>query len=118
MYKRTNNNLMVAGLAGIIIVMSVFTWVMYDVAQNIVRMTALMNNMSNDVHTMAVVQEGMTVDINDMARKMTTMNDSMAVMTGSTVNMNANMARMSYDVGRSSQAFSSPMGYMRNMTPW
>jgi len=118
MYKRTNNNLMVAGLAGIVIVMSIFTWVMYGVAQHIVKMTDLMDQMSQDVHSMAMVQQQMTKDINAMAVNTASINKSVSVMTGSTVNMNSNMARLSQDMGRSSYMFSSPMNYMQNMMPW
>ena len=121
MYKRTNNTLMVAGLAGIVVVMSVFTWVMYGVATQIVQMTTLMERMSNDVHAMAVVQENMSTMANsmvDMNKSVNRMQQDVSVMTGTSVNMNANMARMSQDVGRSSQMFSSPMSYMRNMSPW
>lgn len=121
MYKRSTNGLMVVGIAGIVLVMSIFTWVMYGVSQQIVQMTDLMGKMSKDVHAMVEVQQNMAnmaVSMANMEGAVNRMSQDVSVMTATSANMNANMARMSEDVARSAHMFSSPMNYMRNMTPW
>lgn len=121
MYKRSTNGLMVLGIAGIVLVMSIFTGVMYGVAQQIVQMTELMGKMSQDVHAMVEVQQNMqtmAISMVNMDAAVNKMSQDVAVMTGASVNMNANMARMSEDVARLSHNFSSPMNFMRNMSPW
>ncbi|MEG3618798.1 hypothetical protein V5T82_10055 [Magnetovibrio sp. PR-2] len=130
MYRRVNNSrYMVAGISGIVVVMSVFTYLMWGIANRIDQMTETIIGMGDDIHIMSEAQKVMVRDIGQMSKDMNSMqaavqgmdqqmyvvSRNLAVMTGSTTHMNANMARMSQDVGRSSNMFSSPMAYFWNM---
>lgn len=123
MYRRLNNSrYMVAGISGIVIVMSIFTWLMFGIANRIDQLTLTMMQMGEDVHTMTEIQKVMVNDIGRMTNNVGniqtsvhTMSRNMAVMTGSTAHINANMARLSQDMGRTSHMFSSPMAYFWNM---
>ncbi|MCW8916085.1 MAG: hypothetical protein OQK24_09570 [Magnetovibrio sp.] len=120
---------MVAGISGIVVVMSVFTYLMWGIANRIDTMTQTIVSMGNDVHVMSEAQKIMVQDIASMSTNMASMRKSvegmdkqlqsvsvnMARITGTTAHMNANMTRMSHDVGRSSSMFSSPMAYFWNM---
>lgn len=130
MYRRVNNSrYVVAGISGIVVVMSVFTYLMWGIANRIDTMTDTIVRLGTDIHTMTEVQKVMVQDVSAMSTNIATMQTSVhnmdgqlgsmahnvAVMTGSTVNMNSSMARMSNDVGRTSNMFSSPMSYFWNM---
>lgn len=130
MYRRVNNSrYIVAGISGIVVVMSIFTYLMWGIANRIDTMTETIVAMGKDVHVMSEAQKIMVQDIGALSANVASMQASvqgmdtnltavsrnMAIITGSTANMNANMARMSYDVGRSSNMFSSPMAYFWNM---
>ncbi len=130
MYRRVNNSrYIVAGISGIVIVMSVFTYLVWGIANQIDTMTQTIVRMGDNMNTMTEVQKVMVQDIGAMSANIATIQQSvhgmdnqlaavshnMALITGSTQHMNANMARMSQDVGRSSQMFSSPMQYFWNM---
>ncbi|MBT3239207.1 MAG: hypothetical protein HOL37_05690 [Rhodospirillaceae bacterium] len=109
MYKRVNNSRsMVVAIIGIVLVMSIFTWLMYGISQSIHTMTETMVRLGHDVNTMTQVQKVMVHDIGVMTKNTTSMQNSAQ-------NMNASMSRMGYDVGRSSRMFSSPMNYFWNM---
>jgi len=129
-YRRiSNSRYMLAGITGIVAVMSVFTFLMWGIANRIDTMTETIVQLGADIHTMTQVQEVMVQDISAMSTnfgtmqgtlqnmdiQVTAMSRNIAVMTGSTVNMNSNMARMSQDVSRTSSMFSSPMSYFWNM---
>ena len=92
---------MVVAIIGIVLVMSIFTWLMYGISQSIHTMTETMVRLGHDVNTMTQVQKVMTKNTTSMQN--------------SAQNMNASMSRMGYDVGRSSRMFSSPMNYFWNM---
>ncbi len=123
MYKRVNNSrYMVVGLSGIVVVMSIFTWLMYGIANHIDQMTQTIAQLGDDVHTMTEVQKVMVSDIGKMTENVSNMQASVqnmsqnvALMTGSTANMNASMGRLTRDMGRTSHMFSSPMAYFWNM---
>ncbi|WP_139134886.1 hypothetical protein [Magnetovibrio blakemorei] len=130
MYRRVNNSrYVVVGISGIVVVMSVFTYLMWGIANRIDTMTQTIVAMGTDLHTMTEVQKVMVQDIGAMSTniasiqtsvqgmdaQLLTVSRNMAIMTGSTVGMNANVARMSHDVGRSTSMFSSPMNYFWNM---
>jgi len=109
--------------------MSVFTYLMWGIANRIDTMTDTIVRLGTDIHTMTEVQKVMVQDIGAMStniatmqrsvhgmdQQLTVMSRNVAVMTGTTVGMNTNMARMSQDVGRTSNMFSSPMNYFWNM---
>ncbi|OEJ67917.1 hypothetical protein BEN30_07925 [Magnetovibrio blakemorei] len=129
-YRRVNNSrYVVVGISGIVVVMSVFTYLMWGIANRIDTMTQTIVAMGTDLHTMTEVQKVMVQDIGAMSTniasiqtsvqgmdaQLLTVSRNMAIMTGSTVGMNANVARMSHDVGRSTSMFSSPMNYFWNM---
>jgi len=134
MYRRVNSGRFI-GLTtfGIVIVMAVFTWVMYGMAQQVFLMTDIMVELSNSFRAMVAVQEimaadihSMSADITEMNRKMGTMSNSvstmsgtigsmsnsMGVMTDAMHSMTASVSRMSYDVGKASYAMSNPMSFM------
>ena len=130
MYRRVNNSrYVVVGISGIVVVMSVFTYLMWGIANRIDTMTGTIVRLGTDIHTMTEVQKIMVQDISAMSTNIGIMQSSVqnmdtqllamsrnvAIMTGSTVNMNNSMARMSHDVGRTSNMFSSPMSYFWNM---
>lgn len=120
---------MVAGISGIVVVMSIFTYLMWGIAHRIDIMAQTIVTMGQDVHVMSEAQKIMVKDIGAMSSNIASMQSSvqgmdtqltavsknMAIITGSTVGMNTNMARMSHDVGRTSNMFSSPMNYFWNM---
>ena len=123
MYKRVNNSrYMVVGISGIVLVMSISTWLMYGIANHIDQMTRTIGQLGEDVHTMTEVQKVMVRDIGKMTGNVGNMQASvqniaqnMEMMTNSTANMNASMVRLTHDMGRTSHMFSSPMAYFWNM---
>ena len=130
MYRRVNNSrYVVAGISGIVVVMSIFTYLMWGIASQIGIMTQTIVVLGQDVHDMSQAQRIMVRDIGAMSTNIAAMQSSvqgmdtqltavsknMAIITGSTVGMNSNMARMSRDVGRTSNLSSSPMNYFWNM---
>jgi len=129
-YRRVNNSrYVVVGISGIVVVMSVFTYLMWGIANRIDTMTGTIVRLGTDIHTMTEVQKIMVQDISAMSTnigimqtsvqnmdtQLLAMSRNVAIMTGSTANMNNSMARMSHDVGRTSNMFSSPMSYFWNM---
>jgi len=106
---------MVAGISGIVLVMSIFTWLMYGIADRIDQMTTTMIQMGHDVHTMTEVQKVMVRDIGVMAKNTSNMQASVHNMSQNIAVMTGNTARMSHDVGRTSRMMSSPMAYFWNM---
>jgi len=113
---------MVAAICGIVIVMSIFTYLMWGIANRIDTMASTIVKMGDDMHAMTLAQGTMVKDIGTMSehvvsmdRQLTAVSKNMAIITGSTTRINANMARMTHDVGRSSSMFSSPMAYFWNM---
>ncbi|MBF0248554.1 MAG: hypothetical protein HQL36_10865 [Alphaproteobacteria bacterium] len=125
----SNSRYMVAGITGIVVGMSIFTWLMWGIANRIDTMTITIVNLGSDIRAMTEFQKTMGQDIGSMSQSISSiegtvanmngqihaMSQNVALMTGSTANMTANMARMSHDVGRSSQQVSSPMAYFWNM---
>lgn len=132
MYRRVNSGrFIVATTAGIVIIMAIFTWVMYGMAQQVNTMTDVMVTLGKDFSHMVVLQEGMASDIHNMSgnidtmsqniilmnQNITGMGEDVAVLSGSIKSMNANMSRMTYDISKATYAFSQPMSYMFN-TPF
>ena len=118
MYRRVNNSgYVVAGISGIVMVMSIFTWLMYGIANRIDQMAMTMVELGKDVRTMTEVQKVMVKDIGIMTQSVHSVSQNMALITGNTSRINASMSRMSYDVGRTSSMFSSPMSYFWNTGP-
>lgn len=134
MYRRVNSGRFI-GLTTllIVVVMAVFTWVMYGMAQQVYIMTDIMVELSDHFATMITIQEGMAVDMDQMSRDMSAMNvsvaamngdvssmntelsqmtDAMRTMTGAMHYMSSNMDRMTFDMGKVTHAISNPMSYM------
>jgi len=141
MYRRVNSGRFI-GLTtfGIVIVMAVFTWVMYGMAQQVFIMTDIMVELSNSFKSMNTVQvqmatdiHNMSTDISQMTQKVGTMSGSVEAMSGSiesmTTSINSmsrtmggmtdamhsmavNVSRMAYDVSLASHAMANPMSYM------
>jgi small ligand-binding sensory domain FIST len=127
MYRRVNSGrFIVATTAGIVIVMALFTWVMYGMAQQVFVMTDIMGELNTSIKAMVVTQASMTEDIHAMNanfaamnKTIADMNGNIAGMTGSVANMSesvyqmtVNVNRMTYDIGQATYAFSQPMSYM------
>ena len=131
----------------IVVVMAVFTWVMYGMAQKVFVLTdvmvemnqsfkgivANMDSMADDMHVMntelrtmsdAVVEMNgnvasmssnllvMTDDIGGMSENMASMTDDMSYISGGVYYIGASMSRMTYDMGKATSAFTSPLSYM------
>jgi len=134
MYRRVNSGRFI-GLTTllIVIVMAVFTWVMYGMAQQVFTMTDIMTELNESIKTMVGTQVSMASDIGDMSQSMATMNsnvtdmnqsigtmgqsvgsmsETMTNMSGAVNNMATNMNRMTYDIGQATYALSNPMSYM------
>ncbi len=127
MYRRVNSGRFI-GLTtfGIVIVMAVFTWVMYGMAQQVFVMSDIMLDLSDSFRSMIVIQEQMALDIHSMSsdistlsgdistmnRDVGTMSGSVGAMTDAMRSMAINMNRMTYDVSQASYAMSNPMSYM------
>lgn len=127
MYRRVNSGRFI-GLTtfGIVIVMAVFTWVMYGMAQQVITMTGIIQelndsfkamieiqrSMAMDIHTMSGDMSSMSRDISVMNQEISTMSGSVETMNGAMHSMAVNMNRMTYDVSQASHAMSNPMSYM------
>lgn len=105
MYRRVNNSrYVVFGISGIVIVMSIFTWLIYGIAKDIGDMAVNMQHISSDIHDMTESQIAMSNAVTNIDGQIQYMSHNVAIMTGNT-------SRMSYDVNR----FASPMSYFWNM---
>lgn len=134
MYRRVNSGRFI-GLTTflIVIVMAVFTWVMYGMAQRVFTMTDIMIELNQSMKTMVGTQVSMAKDMHDMSLSMGTMNSNITEMnqhigsmgqsvgsmsktmvnlSGAMNNMAGNMNRMTYDIGQTTYAMSNPMSYM------
>ncbi len=120
MYRRVNSGRFI-GLTTflIVVVMAVFTWVMYGMAQQVFTMTDIMEDLNDSIKTMVGTQVSMAKDMHDMSTSMATMNtnigtmnETMATLSGAMHNMAGNMGRMTYDIGQATYAMSNPMSYM------
>jgi len=134
MYRRASSGRFI-GLTtfGIVIVMAVFTWVMYGMAQQVIAMADVMYDLSDSFKAMIAIQEKMAVDIHAMNVNISTlsgdissmnrdvgnmsgsvgaMSGSVGAMTDAMRSMAVNMGRMTYDVSQAAHAMSNPMSYM------
>jgi len=91
-YRRVNNSrYIVAGISGIVIVMSVFTYLMWGIANRIDTMTETIVRMGTDVHTMAEVQKVMVQDIGAMSTNMASIQSSVQGMDTQLMAVSRNM---------------------------
>lgn len=141
MYRRVNSGRFI-GLTtfGIVVVMAVFTWVMYGMAQQVFTMTAIMIDLSDSFKAMIDIQVNMAADMNAMSGNIAAMSSNVASMSGDfsamsgdvgAINRNVgdmsgavvgmtdamrsmavNLNRMTYDVGQATYALSNPLSYM------
>ncbi|TYB81387.1 hypothetical protein [Maritimibacter fusiformis] len=134
MYRRVNSGGFIGAMTlGIVIVMAVFTWVMWGMSRQVYVMTDVMVELNGSFKSMVVdmndinvnmvamrdsmgrmegTMAGMSADIAAMSGNIGDMTGRMAQMTGTMQAMTANIARMIADVGRASYAFSNPASYM------
>ena len=127
MYRRVNSGrFIVVTTAGIMVVMAIFTWVMYGMAQQVFTMTDVMVELNQSFKSMVVTQTSMANDIHAMSGDMQAMNDSINAMQGDIhamtggvasmadgmQRMNMAVSKMTYDVGQATYAVSHPMSYM------
>lgn len=134
MYRRVNSGRFI-GLTTflIVIVMAVFTWVMYGMAQQVFTMTDVIVELNESIKTMVGTQVSMAKDMHNMSLSMGTMNsnitemnqhigtmgqsvgsmsETMVNLSGAMNNMAGNVNRMTYDIGQTTYAMSNPMSYM------
>ena len=134
MYRRVNSGRFI-GLTtlGIVLVMAIFTWVMWGMAKQVNTMTEVMVELNQSFKSMVGTQTSMARDMHAMARDMAAMNKSMSQMNGTITEMNANVGnmsgammamtdamramttsvgRMTRDVGHATYAVTNPMSYM------
>jgi len=147
MYRRVNSGGFIGAMTlGIVIVMAVFTWVMWGMARQVFVLTDVMvelntsfksivvdmNGMNENMVAMRGTMERMEVTMTTLSADIGEMNASMegitadmgemtAMMGGMTRSMQAmtvSMGQMTNDVGRASYAFSNPMSYMFGGSPF
>ena len=140
MYRRVNSNgFMVIATFLIVIVMAIFTWVMYGMAQQVLLMTDMMVELNDSFKAMVVTQDSMARDIHAMSGAVAGMQESIgamqgdvaamtasveemtgsvAVMTGAMARMDAAMGKMTYEVSQATYAVSHPMTYMFGKGPF
>ena len=131
MYKRANSGIfIVLTTFGIVVVMAIFTWVMYGMAQQVYIMTDIMKELSSSMSTMvesqhkmandfAAVRVIMDEDMGTMASNLKDVNDKMAsissymqYMTNSVSMLSRDVTNLNMSVSRASYAFSNPVSYM------
>ena len=131
MYKRANSGIfIVLTTFGIVVVMAIFTWVMYGMAQQVYIMTDIMKELSSSMSTMvesqhkmandfAAVRVIMDEDMGSMASNLKDVNDKMAsissymqYMTNSVSMLSRDVTNLNMSVSRASYAFSNPVSYM------
>ncbi len=127
MYRRVNSGrFIVVTTAGIMVVMAIFTWVMYGMARQVFTMTDVMvelnqsfksmvvtqTSMANDIHAMSGDMRAMKGSINAMQGDIHAMTGGVASMADGMQRMNMAVSKMTYDVGQATYAVSHPMSYM------
>lgn len=131
MYKRANSGIfIVLTTFGIVVVMAIFTWVMYGMAQQVYVMTDIMKDLSASMQTMVESQTRMSDDFaavrvimdEDMGaiaenltlvrEDMTSMTSYMQYMTNSVDLLSRDVNYLNMSVSRASYAFSNPVSYM------
>ena len=131
MYKRANSGIfIVLTTFGIVVVMAIFTWVMYGMAQQVYIMTDIMKDLSASMTTMVASQQKMAgdfaavrvimdEDMGAMATNLASVNDRMAAvssymqyMTNSVQMLSRDVGALNMNVSRASYAFSNPISYM------
>jgi len=147
MYRRVNSGGFIGAMTlGIVIVMAVFTWVMWGMARQVFVLTDVMvelngsfksivvdmNGMNENMVAMRGTMERMEVTMTTLSADIGEMNASMegitadmgemtammGGMTRSMQSMTVSMGQMTNDVGRASYAFSNPMSYMFGGSPF
>ena len=117
MYRRVNSGGFIGAMTlGIVIVMAIFTWVMYGMARQVYILTDVMLELNGSF-------KSMVVDMDQMSNSMLAMRDSIVHMDG-TMNkllldmnqMNVSMGTMSQDMGSMSADMSQMTGTMAGMT--
>ena len=120
MYRRVNSGrFIVITTAGIVVIMAIFTWVMYGMAQQVFTMTDVMVQMGKDFSHLVVTQETMVFDMHDMGQNVGAMNatisgmaQDISQMNGAVQRMNVSIGQMTHDISKATYAFSQPMSYM------
>jgi methyl-accepting chemotaxis protein len=134
MYRRVNSGRSIAfATVGIVIVMAVFTWVMYGMAQRVFQMADVMvelnqsfktmTKMTDDVHTIALTMQDMNQSITEMKTSLVDMRDSVGGMAdnvgGMSRNidhMNTTMVSMTDNIGNMSQTMQVMTVNMNRLT--
>lgn len=127
MYRRVNSGRWIGfTTALIVVVMAVFTWVMYGMAQQVFTMTDIMQELNTSIKSMVGTQVSMADAMGQMAGNMENMSGQMDEMQGSIASMSGsvgmmsdamgslavNMNRMTYDFNQAIYAISNPLSYM------
>ena len=112
MYRRVNSSrFIVLTTAGIVIVMMVFTWVMYGMAQKVFTLTDVMIEMNGnfaamtrDIHEMSASVVVMGENVGKMDANMQGMSADMKAITASIHKMNGSISGMETDISTMSAA--------------
>jgi uncharacterized protein YoxC len=134
MYRRVNSGRFI-GLTTflIVVVMAIFTWVMYGMAKQVFVLSDVMlemndsiksmnravTGMSDSVDSMNTTIADMATDIHAMGGSVASMSGDISIMAQAMPEMNTTMlamsqsvGKMSYDLGTAAYAFRQPMSYM------
>ncbi len=100
MYRRASSGRFI-GLTTflIVVVMAVFTWVMYGMAQQVYTMTDIMVDLSDSFKEMVAIQQVMVTDIHSMSGDMADMNRNVGLMSESVAGMSVSINSMTQTVG-------------------
>lgn len=117
MYRRVNSGRFI-GLTtfGIVVVMAVFTWVMYGMAQQVYTMTDVMVELNQSFKAMVGTQTSMAADMSSMAENMVEMNRNISGMNDNITAMNVNVGKMANSMGHLTDAMGSMAANMNRMT--
>jgi len=124
MYRRVNSGGFIGAMTlGIVIVMAIFTWVMYGMARQVYILTDVMLELNESFKSMVVDMDDMSGNmllmrdaIVHMDGTMTGLHAEMSSMNGNMTAMTTDMASMSDDMGRMTQTMGAMTNSMQAMT--
>ena len=118
MYRRVNSGGFIGAMTlGIVIVMAIFTWVMYGMARQVYILTDVMLELNGSFKSMVVDMDEMSTNMLAMRDAIVNMDGTMNQLAGHMDEMNVNMGSMTVDMGDMSQdmdKMTATMGAMTN----
>ncbi len=85
---------------------------MQNMSGDVDQMNGSMTSMNTNIGEMNVHIAGMSTDITQMSSDINGMSEDMAYMSAGIYYIGSSVSRMTYDVGKASNAFTQPMSYM------